>query len=309
VGRKAIAVPLGVVVLAAIAWFAFRPTGLRVGSLRVVPPPPGECVGRVEATVVNGTWESVALGRLLVVQVGKEKGFPYSIYPLKGSGPEFATSGADAPFFGVDRTLEPRASCVLAARMVRVRSGAAAGFPIHGEIYADRDDAEAVTLRTLPVEIDPAAWPLPVTIDPESLDRALGGGHDLFIAVDSAALPGGGGFDLEIGTSGRARGGGWGRLAERANSKDRFRAAGMLTPAQKASLRAAVRAAPFAAYRTDPKHLGWEDGHPVRLFVAAGPAAFAASSQVEDFRAAGLEPLLEHFRVLLLDLPDAGSDR
>lgn len=309
--RKAIAAPLGVVVIAAVAWFTLRPAGLRFESLRVVPPAPGECVGRVEATVVNGTSEAVDIGSLVVRQDGRDRRSRcFSVFPLKEGGPEFATFAPGAPIYRGRSALEPGASRVLVAAVARLRGGAAARLSIHGEVYARPESArKGVTLETLPADLDPAAWPLPIMMGPEALDRALREGHELSIAVDSAALPGAGEFALEIGPGGHARGGGWGRWPGRPDGSQVFQASGTLTPAQQASLRAAVRAAPFAAFLADPGNLDVEDGRPVHLLVAAGPAVFAACSQEEDYVAAGLKPLLDHLRDLLRDLPDAERGR
>jgi len=309
VERKAVVVSLGVVVVAAAAWFTFRPTGVRIGPLRVVPPAPGECIGRIEATVVNGTSETVQIGRLKVLQDGKNLDSILDIFPLEASGPVFATfatylSGDDGP--GV---LEPGASRLLSAGIVRVRGGAAARVALHGEIYGGMTDEGAVTLKTLPVDVAPDAWPLPTTMSTEALDRALREGQELSIVLDWWGMPGGGRFALRIGPGGAARGRGDEGLEGRPNPEAAFRAAGTLTPEQQKRLRAAVRAAPLGSFHPDPKYLRWNDGRRVRLLVAAGPAALVACSLEEDFEAGGLAPLLEQLRVLLRDLPDAEVGR
>ena len=314
--RKAIAVSLGVVVIAAIAWFTFCPTGLRVGSLRVVPPAPGECVGRVEATVVNGTSDAIWVGRLTVLQDGHRPDGLGNRYPLGRRNsfgredPLFVNFGASAtrvPFDRGQSILEPGASCVVGVGFVRVRGGAAARISIQGQILAHRIDEETAALRTPPVDVDPAVWPLPVTMGPEALDRAMGEGHEISIVLEEAGMPGGPWVYLEIGPGGRARAGGHGGRSRADELLARVPASGRLTPEQQASLRAAVRSAPFSAFRVDPQWV--DDGHQVRLLVAAGSAAFAGDAQEEEFGAAGLGPLLEHLRIHLCDLPDAGGGR
>ena len=66
---------------------------------------------------------------------------------------------------------------------------------------------------------------------------------------------------------------------------------------------ASIRAAPLDAFRADPKWRDVKDGHRVRLLVAAGRAACVLSSMDDDFRAAGLEPLLDQLRAVIVELP------
>ncbi len=275
-----------------------RAGGLYVEPLRVVPPAAGECVGWVEVTIVNEGSAPVRVGCLDILQPDEPS----------GSTGRDAECGLDGPLFEMfdtnfaSRTLEPGGACVVRNPFVRTRSGGPKSVRLRGQAVAFAASDVAATLTTEPVSVDLAEWPVPRTLTSEALDHALVAGHGTHIVFREHFMPRGGVIELEVRPDGSAHGVG---VDSRPDGTGLMlhRAAGALTPAQQEALRAFVHAAPFSAFRVDPRSRQAMDGHVVRLLVAAGPAAFASWSQGEDFRAAGLTPLLQRLRDLLRELP------
>ena len=273
---------------------------VRVTPLRVVPPDAGECVGRVEVTVENGTSEPVHLGRLHVLQDGAVSDRWDTPNPQLGpEGPAFATFDSGAP----GRDLEPGASCVLVKTVLRSREARARPVTMRAEVLVFTGETRQPTLATDPVEVDSGAWPVPLPVTADALDRALAGGHGLRVLLFSNAMPGGGKFWLDVGPDYDARAAGDGRRAGRPGSASGFRCGAVLTPGKAAALLAAIRGAPFTAFRHDPRHRTWEDGHVVRLLLAAGPAAVAARTPIDAIPRAALPPPGPHQPRQVRDLP------
>jgi hypothetical protein len=102
--------------------------GVHVTSLLVVPPAPGECIGRIEATVVNRTSHAVEVGGLHVRlddRGGLSEYIDSRVFPLREGGPEFWMFSTRYPVYGGERTLGPWSSCVRGLNVIRVRGGGA----------------------------------------------------------------------------------------------------------------------------------------------------------------------------------------
>lgn len=283
--------------------------GVRVGPLRVIPPAPGESIGRAEVTVFNGSPVNIEVGSLEVLQDG-ESVDGIGNGPLLGTGgPPFATFGA-SDVCGPSLVLAPGDSCVLTRPMVVADPHAEATVSVQGQVILSSDTGDRTAWTSAPRDIRPGEWPRPEPMTEEALDRALAAGRGLTVVLQENSMPTGGIVVLAVEPDGRACGWGWGGLPGKTSESRSipFRASGTLTPGDQEALHAAVRVAPFAAYVAHPEMwAGMDDGHPVRLLVTAGPAAFAASSQEKDFRDAGLRPLLEHLRGVLRGLPEIDS--
>jgi hypothetical protein len=176
-----------------------------------------------------------------------------------------------------------------------MRSGSTRSFPAAVSVGVFVDHVKKADLEA-ETPFDPKDWPVAEPLTSESLQRAFGGGGPVRIAFYEIMLPTGGLSVFELEPDANARSLVWGDGGPLAG-------AGRLDDARRAELVAAIRAAPLAAFHADPKYRGWFDGHRVRLFVSAGRSACVLSSMVDDFRAAGLEPLLEHLRSLARELP------
>jgi hypothetical protein len=280
--------------------------GMRIGPLRVVPPGPGECVGRFEVEVVNGgtAAKGVDLENFRVLQRGAAWDDPlFNDLQIGSDGPPLATFPA-----AIGRVLlRPGESCVLAKLAVRLPERPPRRVAIQGLVQSSGISSNRFfttdgwgSLTTAAVEVDASAWPLPAPLTAEAFDTVRASGSGPRISFAEAAMPSGGVWFLVIEPDGRATGWGFGRGF--GVGPTRFRA-GTLTASQRSALDLALRAGRFEAFRADPRWLDYHDGDRICLVVAAGPAGFTAFTMVEDFRAAGLEPLLDHLRAILRELP------
>lgn len=244
--------------------------GVRLADVRVVPPAPGECVGRVEATVENHTGDAMRV-------VGWRLIDP----PEQAPGSRAFDSFSPA----VDEIgVAPGGKCVVSALVLR-RPGAQVPSSALFQVLAFAPDRREVGA---PVGVDVRGWPTPQPLTPEALDRAIADGHPLVVRFQGADPPRRDAFELALdGTRGSAtilRGRfQFGTIAPRE-----------LTEPQRRELGEALRRAPYA--RFPARVQGETTADPVRLLVAVGPYAFVGDSEVSDFEDAGLDPLLEHLR-------------
>ena len=260
-----------------------------------MPPAPGECVGVVEVRVVNDRPSPVELGRLALLLPGEQSDVEP---PMGPPGPAFALF---EPTWTGQPRLDVGEARVLTKTVVRTLSEPSSPFAASARVPMFEADGARSEWKSPTVPFDPAAWPVAVPLTPEAIDRAVAAGRGVRVVFYEIVEPAGGVRMLDILTDGVMCALAVGRFG--APDGGPLVGAGKMDDVKRSALIAAVRDAPLGAFRSDPKWARYADGHRVRLLVAAGPSACVLSSMDDDFRAAGLEPLLDRLRALIVELP------
>jgi hypothetical protein len=287
--------PLSVLVLALSLAACRHVTNVGVEPIRIVPPADGECVGTVEVTVVNDGTSPIGVGRLYVLLPDERSDVEP---PMGPPGPAIASF--EPPWTG-EVPLEPGASRVLTKTVVRTQAEPSAPFEASARVPVFGEGDVRGEWKSPPVRFDPAAWPVAEPLTNDAIDRAVAEGRGVRVVFYEIAEPGGGVRMLDVRTDGAVFGVAAGTFGT--PDGDPIVGAGTMDGTHLAAFVTAIRAAPLDAFRADPKWRDTKDGHRVRLLVAAGRAACVLSSMDEDFRAAGLDPLLEQLRALIAALP------
>ena len=271
---------------------------VRLEAMHVLPPADGECVGSVEVVAVNEGRVPVSVGRLSV-RLPDERS---DTEPPMGTNVRGLVS--IEPVACRPLPLAPGASCVLRKDVVRTEGDLTTTFEAGARVPVFDATDPGASLRRSEAEapdvaFDLARWPVADPLTRESLDRALAEGRGVYVRLYDVSLPSVTMRDLEVRTDGQAQG----VASYVGDGLDVVWTAGSLDAAQRAALVDAIRAAPLDAFRADPEWEHWFDGHRIRLVIAAGRSACVLSSMAPDFTAAGLDPLLDRLRALILELP------
>ena len=284
-----------VVLVALAAAACSSSTTLHVTPVRAVLPAHGECVGSVEVTVVNEGSRAVNVGKLSLLMTAERHGMEP---PDKAPGAALAMF--EPPWTG-EPLLAPGETRVLRNTVVRTLAAPSEPFDVQASVPAFNQDNARSEWTSDSVTFDPSAWPVAEPLTAEAIDRAVAEGREVRVLLYELNGEGWGVRMLDVRGDGTAAGLAAGTFGD--SNRNAVASGGTLDPAQRAELIAAVRAAPLAAFRADPEEARTFDGHRVRLLVAAGRSACQMSGMVADFRAAGLEPLLERLRALIASLP------
>jgi hypothetical protein len=286
---------LALVLVALTAAACHSATAVHVTPVRAILPAHGECVGTVEVTVVNEGSRAVNVGKLSLVMSEERPGMEAPVVD-----PGAALAMFEPPWTG-EPLLGPGETRVLKNTVVRTMVSPSSPFLMEASVPTFNQDNARSEWTSESVRFDPSAWPVAEPLTAASIDRAVAEGREVRILFYEITAPKWGVRMLDVRGDGTASGLAAGTFGD--SQGNAVAGKGTLEAAQLAELVAAIRGAPIDAFRADPQWKNAKEGDRVRLLVAAGRSARELLGVAEDFRTAGLEPLVERLRALIASLP------